>query len=402
VGQDGFFARLDRAGKSGLYTVTALVSERGEEPGQVNTTALRATDTDYPQDILDLYTGVVPGSLGKNAVLLRDKVKAEAFSSAPVDRANKISDELRSSTYSYTTDVRDLPCGGLSSVECFATYKRGFCQYYAITMASSAPGVPTRIAEGFLPGSRTGSPATELVRNSNAHAWVEVYFNDFGWVAYDPTGAGLPTQIGPLPSGRPVAASPSASGSSRPAASRRDPRELGEQDPGGSGPGGALAGGGVAGPLIAVTVLLLVLAGGLAFAVWRRGPRGATTADGAYGMVTRTASRLGFGPRPTQTVYEYAGALGDVLPDVRPELETVARAKVESVYARQILGEERLEIARQRRLRWPAGPSGVVAPSWPGGMVPRAPHQLVWLSNATGDPGQVGRMWGARRGSRRS
>jgi hypothetical protein len=70
-------------------------------------------------------------------------------------------------------------------------------------------------------------------------------------------------------------------------------------------------------------------------------------------MVTRIASRFGFGPRPTQTVYEYAGTLGDVLPDVRPELETVARAKVESVYAREVLGEERLESLRaaQRRLR---------------------------------------------------
>jgi hypothetical protein len=70
-------------------------------------------------------------------------------------------------------------------------------------------------------------------------------------------------------------------------------------------------------------------------------------------MVTQIASRLGFGPRPQQTVYEYAGTLSDVLPDVRPELETVARAKVEAVYGRQVLGDERIETLRaaQRRLR---------------------------------------------------
>jgi hypothetical protein len=52
-------------------------------------------------------------------------------------------------------------------------------------------------------------------------------------------------------------------------------------------------------------------------------------------------------------VYEYAGTLGDVLPEVRPELETVARAKVESVYAREVLGADRVETLRaaQRRLR---------------------------------------------------
>ncbi|HEV7603779.1 MAG TPA: DUF4129 domain-containing protein, partial [Candidatus Limnocylindrales bacterium] len=76
-------------------------------------------------------------------------------------------------------------------------------------------------------------------------------------------------------------------------------------------------------------------------------------AESAYGNVTRIASRLGFGPRPAQTVYEYAGVLGDLLPTLRPELQTVARAKVESVYAREILGPERLDSLRaaQRRLR---------------------------------------------------
>ena len=73
-----------------------------------------------------------------------------------------------------------------------------------------------------------------------------------------------------------------------------------------------------------------LVVGAVAFVVWQRGPRGPTSADDAYGTVTRIASRFGFGPRPNQTVYEYAGVLSDVLPIVRPELETVARAKVES------------------------------------------------------------------------
>ena len=102
-----------------------------------------------------------------------------------------------------------------------------------------------------------------------------------------------------------------------------------------------------------MTILLALTAAGVAFAVWRRGPRGVTTADAAYGSVTRIASRFGFGPRPTQTVYEYAGTLADVLPGVRPELETVAQAKVESVYARSVLADERIATLRaaQRRLR---------------------------------------------------
>ena len=54
--------------------------------------------------------------------------------------------------------------------------------------------------------------------------------------------------------------------------------------------------------------------------------------------MARWAARLGLAPRPSQTVYEYAGTLGDVLPDVRPDLETVARAKVEIAYGRRDAG----------------------------------------------------------------
>ena len=91
----------------------------------------------------------------------------------------------------------------------------------------------------------------------------------------------------------------------------------------------------------------------IAFFVWRRGPRGPVTPDGVYSGVARLAARFGFGPRPTQTAYEYAASLGDVLPNIRPELETVAAAKVEVAYGRRTLGAERMEALREsyRRLR---------------------------------------------------
>jgi hypothetical protein len=65
------------------------------------------------------------------------------------------------------------------------------------------------------------------------------------------------------------------------------------------------------------------------------------------------ARRFGFGPRPTQTTYEYAAALGDILPAVRPELHTVAAAKVEVTYGKVVLDPARLQGLRDayRRLR---------------------------------------------------
>jgi hypothetical protein len=302
--------------------------------------------------MLAIYTQLPAGALGPSATALEKKIVDKA-GKVPIDFAEALNAELRSSTYTYDTDVSDVPCGAMSTTECFATYKHGFCQWYALTMVTIMrhEGIPARMVEGFLPGSRDQN-GVELIRNNNAHAWVEGYFPDYGWMAFDPTGVNLPTQLAvALPSGPPLAStSPRASTSAGPVPSF-GPRGL-ENENGPNGPSGTSSRGS-AGPLIAVGALLLLLVGVLAFVVWRRGPRGATTADAAYGMVTRIASRLGFAPRPAQTVYEYAGTLSDVLPEVRPELETVARAKVEAVYAREVLGEERIASLRaaQRRLR---------------------------------------------------
>lgn len=351
VGQDGYLATIDRTEGNGAYTVTALTAVDGNDPGQLNLAALRATSMTYPQEVSDLYLGVAVGSLGPNAQALEAKIVAEAASRKPIDLANQLVAELHSDNFTYDTDIRDLDCSNVSRVECFATYRKGFCQYYAATMAVILRdlGVPTRIAEGFLPGARAPRTATEQILFSNAHAWVEVYFSGYGWVTFDPTGGNL-SQVAVLPSGRPVASLEPGPSATIPGASRN------ADVPGSDRQGGPAAGsarGGSLGPLLGVGALLLLAVGGLAFVSWQRGPRGGTSADGAYGSVTRIASRFGFGPRPGQTVYEFAGALGDILPDVRPELETVARAKVESVYARQILGDERLAGLRaaQRRLR---------------------------------------------------
>ena len=65
------------------------------------------------------------------------------------------------------------------------------------------------------------------------------------------------------------------------------------------------------------------------------------------------AGRFGWAPRPTQTPFEFAGALGEVLPIARADLQTVAAAKVEVAYGRKTLDPDRLSVLRvaQRKLR---------------------------------------------------
>ena len=102
-----------------------------------------------------------------------------------------------------------------------------------------------------------------------------------------------------------------------------------------------------------LTVLLALVVLAVAVAAWARGPRGEVSPESAWQTLSRTASRLGFGPRPTQTVYEYAAALGELVPVAEKDLQTVAEAKVETAYAGVRLGGARLDAVRDatRRLR---------------------------------------------------
>jgi hypothetical protein len=194
VGADGYFATLDRTG-SGPYTVTARVPVAAEGPGQLDRSALLAAGTNYPTEVRAFYTQLARGTWGPNLELLEQKILAAAKTREPIDVAQALESELRSTSYTYATDMRDVDCAAISTAECFATVKRGFCQWYAPTMAVVLRhlGIPARIVVGFLPGERSGD--TEVVRNRNAHAWVEVYFPGHGWVTFDPTAGNLPGQF---------------------------------------------------------------------------------------------------------------------------------------------------------------------------------------------------------------
>lgn len=353
VGPDGYFATIERDDSTSPYVVDALVPVEGDAAGQLNGEALRVAGTVYPPEILERYLGVAPGALGPDALKLEAKIQAQAAGSTAYDWASEMVKELHSSVYTYDTNVSDVDCANLGTVECFARFKQGFCQYYAMTMAVVLRDmkVPTRIVQGFLPSEADPKTGIVVINNGNAHAWVEAYFPTYGWVMFDPTGGGI-AKDAPLPTGHPGASA--AAGPlgtfAIPSGPLKDERN--DLTPSVLGRGPTIDRGSL-GPLIGVGALLLIVFAALGVVAWQRGPRGPTSADGAYGTVTRLASRFGFGPRPTQTVYEFTGSLSEVLPNSRLELETVARAKVESVYAREILGDERLASLRaaQRRLR---------------------------------------------------
>ena len=67
--------------------------------------------------------------------------------------------------------------------------RRGFCQQFASAMAVMlrTQGYPTRVAVGFTPGEPGESDGLYHVTTNEAHAWVEVLFPTYGWLAFEPT-----------------------------------------------------------------------------------------------------------------------------------------------------------------------------------------------------------------------
>ena len=197
-----FVASLDRQGND-PYAVTALVRERADNASGITANKLRAAGTAYPEAIAQRYLQVPDGALGAAAEQLLADILAETPDpNNPYDVASTMVDYLQSpANFSYDADVRDLACERLSTVECFARFRQGYCQYYATTMAIllRERGIPTRLVAGFLPGTRDAG-VLETVPFSAAHAWVEVYFPGYGWVEFDPTGGGI-AAVEPLPTG---------------------------------------------------------------------------------------------------------------------------------------------------------------------------------------------------------
>ena len=75
--------------------------------------------------------------------------------------------------------------------------RQGFCEHYAASFVilMRAAGVPARVVTGYQGGEMNPVGNYMIVRQRDAHAWSEVWFEDQGWVRIDPTAAVAPERI---------------------------------------------------------------------------------------------------------------------------------------------------------------------------------------------------------------
>lgn len=117
---------------------------------------------------------------------------------------------LFSETYRYTLEPGEF--GVNSADEFWFDKKEGFCEHIASSyvIAMRAIGVPARIVTGYQGAERNALDDFWIVRNSDAHAWAEIWVQGKGWLRIDPTAAIAPWRVDLLQ--RRLSAQPSAMG----------------------------------------------------------------------------------------------------------------------------------------------------------------------------------------------
>ncbi|MEN8171928.1 MAG: transglutaminase domain-containing protein, partial [Chloroflexota bacterium] len=168
--------------ESDLYRVDSLQPVFSE-------TELRAVDQRLPPWVIEHYIHLPESIPERVLVLARELTATEP---TEYDRALAIESFLRQ--FPYTLDVPPPP-QTRDIVDYFIfDLKKGYCDYYASAMVvlARAAGLPARLVTGFVSGNYNQENDTFIVTADQAHAWVEIYFPEYGWIPFEPTGGRNP------------------------------------------------------------------------------------------------------------------------------------------------------------------------------------------------------------------
>jgi len=175
---------IDRGGGLVLKGMPAEALEYRARLGAEPVSA--APDPSGPEDPALDPTGVTPR--------LRGLAREWAGAGSAAERATRIEARFLSE-FRYSVDF--IGRGGAAPLEHFLfEERRGHCEYFASAMVLllRGEGIPARLVTGFYGAEYSWWEKSWVVRQSNAHAWVEAWLPERGWSTFDPTPpVGRPT-----------------------------------------------------------------------------------------------------------------------------------------------------------------------------------------------------------------
>ncbi len=136
----------------------------------------------------------LPDSLNPRARALAATLRAAASDDRDIVQA--VLSRFRNEPFFYTTSPPPLASDDTVDQFLFES-RRGFCEHYAssFTFLMRAAGVPARVVTGYQGGVLNPVGNYLVVRQAEAHAWVEVWLPGEGWVRVDPTAAVSPSRV---------------------------------------------------------------------------------------------------------------------------------------------------------------------------------------------------------------
>jgi len=324
--------RIDGAGLGGqdYRVLTVAISPEPEHFGA------EAAGGGLPDAVLPSLE--LPADLPGIIVETANAVAADA--STPIERAQALQSYLRfDGGFEYSLETPDAESDdGMAVVASFLERKSGYCIHFAaaMTVMARALGIPARIAIGYLPGRTVvdgWSGATwSSVSNLELHAWPQLYFEGFGWLAFEPTvGRGTAPSYSRAtggavePTTAPTASAAPSAAPDRDEAAQDEPEET-------AGVAGTTAAERLASALawigIALLLLALLLTPAALRAARRRRRLRSLAAGGpvtiAWAEVADTARDLRTAPEPSETPRAFAGRIAASWPpERRAELDAL-------------------------------------------------------------------------------
>jgi len=146
---------------------------------------LATARADYPTALREDYIDEVP--LECQARLNGLAAQITTTAKTPYQKVEAILSYL-SENYLYTYNAPAVPQGRDAAVHFLLRSKQGACDLFATAAAvlCRLTGIPARVVTGFATGEYDPDQQIYVVRGTDAHAWVEVYFTGLGWVPFDP------------------------------------------------------------------------------------------------------------------------------------------------------------------------------------------------------------------------
>lgn len=287
---------------------------------------------------------------------------------------------------SFTYDESAPPGHGINDMIHFLDVsRRGYCEQFAGTMAVlvRSLGIPARVAIGFLPGERDETGRFQ-VTTAQVHAWPEVHFGEYGWLAFEPTPGRnnpsasylLPPSLRTRTSGGPIRGGDDASGSLSSVEQResfqpiltetRPPEEVRavRRERPFAWRRLVAIGLGIAAAIAVLTVPLRAVGRRIRL---RSGADGRDRVLEAYSWLLDGTSALKIGRKPGETPLEFGTRLRDERGVSTPALSAITGMALEALYSPRGPGRERGDVAvastREvlRELRRQAGPLRTLA-----------------------------------------